>query len=382
MAAWKVALMFCLIFLTLNVESCTHTDHYIIKELEEICKQRGLSLVHQNIRGLQSNSENLCAVVDNHNIDIITLSETHLTNSEPRDLYSIDGYELITLNRSEGKGGGVCIYIKEGINWERREDLESKNIENIWVEIFFKNSHSFLICCIYRPPDTSKYLSKTFNNDFDDVLRPLTKEVILLGDCNANYAKSNDNREFKSILTLNGFKQLIKKPTRTTQHTSSMIDIIATNKENIKLANVIPTTLSDHDMVGCVRKVNHSKFVPRTIRCRDYSNYDPETFKQQLKDADWSAVYGTTNLNDSIQTFNDILERIFNNNAPNIEKKVKGRPCPWLNKSIKSKMNERDKILRKARKTNLENDWLLYKKLRNRCNNLLVKQSQNTIKIS
>ena len=124
-------------------------------------------------------------------------------------------------------------------------------------------------------------------------------------------------------------------------------------------------------MVGCVRKVNHSKFVPRTIRCRDYSNYDPETLKQQLKDADWSAVYGTTNLNDSIQTFNDILERIFNNNAPNIEKKVKGRPCPWLNKSIKSKMNERDKILRKARKTNLENDWLLYKKLRNRCNNLL-----------
>ena len=105
------------------------------------------------------------------------------------------------------------------------------------------------------------------------VLRPLTNEVIPLGDCNANYAKSNDNREFKSILTLNGFKQLIKKPTRTTQHTSSIIDIIATNKENIKLANVIPTTLSDHDMVGCVRKVNHSKFVPRTIRCRDYSSF-------------------------------------------------------------------------------------------------------------
>ena len=62
-------------------------DRYIIKELQDICKKGGLLIVHQNIRGLQTNFENLCAVVDNHNIDIITLSETHLTNSEPQDLY-------------------------------------------------------------------------------------------------------------------------------------------------------------------------------------------------------------------------------------------------------------------------------------------------------
>jgi exonuclease III len=192
-------------------------ESYVIKELQEICKERGLSFVHQNICGLQTKFESLCAVVETHNIDVITLSETHLSQTDCHvGLYSINGYELLTRNRTIGKGGGICIYIKNGINWIRRNDLDKKNIESLWVEIFFKNSHSILICCMYRPPETSKYLSTEFNNEFNNILQSLTKETILMGDCNVNYANKGDNREFKSILSLNGFNQLIKQPTRIT----------------------------------------------------------------------------------------------------------------------------------------------------------------------
>jgi len=71
-----------------------------------------------------------------------------------------------------------------------------------------------------------------------------------MGDCNASYAKDNDNREFKGILSLNSFHQLIKHPTRVSKEYSSVIDIILTNKDNIKTAKVIPSTLSDHDMIA------------------------------------------------------------------------------------------------------------------------------------
>ena len=94
----------------------------IITELQNICKQRSLPIVYENSRGIQTNFENLRAVVDNHKIDIITLSETHITNPEPQDLYCIDGYYLVTRDRVDGKGGGVCIYVRKEINWERRED--------------------------------------------------------------------------------------------------------------------------------------------------------------------------------------------------------------------------------------------------------------------
>ena len=46
---------------------------------------------------------------------------------------------------------------------------------------------------------------------------------------------------------------------------------------------------------------------------------------------------------------------------PFIEKKVKGRPWPWLNKTLKSKMNERDNLLRKAKKSNPESDSVKFK---------------------
>ena len=45
----------------------------------------------------------------------------------------------------------------------------------------------------------------------------LKKEVILLGDMNVNYLKPNENKEFKSMFYLNGFTQLIIKPTRITK---------------------------------------------------------------------------------------------------------------------------------------------------------------------
>ena len=88
-----------------------------------------------------------------------------------------------------------------------------ESIENIWVEIFLTNSHSFLFCCVYRPPDSSKHLSKMLHNDLNDPLQSSTKEIIIMGECNVNYANRRDNCEFKSILSLNGSVQLIKQPT-------------------------------------------------------------------------------------------------------------------------------------------------------------------------
>ena len=159
----KRFMLLCLLLMCGDIESCPGPTGYNIADLQQICKHRGLSIIHQNIRGIHSNFESLCATISTHNVDIITISETHLSNSDNIALYNIEGYDLITRNRSHGKAGGVCIYVKNSIVWERQEDLETDSIENIWIEIFFQTSHSFLLCCLYRPPDTSKYLPKNFN---------------------------------------------------------------------------------------------------------------------------------------------------------------------------------------------------------------------------
>ena len=372
----RKCLLFGLLILCGDIETCLGPD-YSIKELHALCKDRGLSFIHQNIRGLHTNFESLCSIIATHNIDIITLSEIHLSNSENLSLYKINGYDEVFRCRPEGKGGGVCVYLKNSICWERRHDLEKDSIESIWLELFFHKSHSVLLCCVYRPPNSSSYLSKTFNINFNDTLQTVTKETIIMGDCNANFTKDNDNREFKSILSLNGFKQLIRQPTRVTKESSTIIDIIASNKDNIKNVKVIPSTLSDHEMVGCLRKINYKQFPSKTIRCRNLTNYDPCALNRDLEHTDWDPVYNASTVNQCVDAFNNILETAFDNHAPTINKKIKGRLCPWLNPNLKAKMNDRDKLMRKAKKSSKDEDWLAYKQSRNRCNNLLRNAKAN-----
>lgn len=245
-----------------------------------------MKIVHQNIRGLQSN------------FDIITLSETHLVNSAFNDinnLYEIPNYTFIKRNRNRGQGGGVAIYIKNNVKWERRHDLEIDSIESICLQIFEKNAKIFLLTTFYRPPSGSSYLSETFNDSFNELLTTIDStclETILLGDANVNFAKKSDNKDFKTSLVSKGYKQLITEPTRITKESSSIIDIIATTRpEVIKETKVFTTSISDHEMVGCIRKRNHLRFPSKTIRVRDYSKYNPIAVNNELRNATWAGVY-------------------------------------------------------------------------------------------
>ena len=114
------------------------------------------------------------------------------------------------------------------------------------------------------------------------------KELILLGDMNVNYLVKDDQNEIKYGISSHGIEQLIKQPTRfdLTQKTSKLIDIIGTNNaSNISYSRVIPLSIVDHDMVGCLRKINCKKIVSHSIFCRGYSKYDPESLYIVIKNS-------------------------------------------------------------------------------------------------
>jgi len=52
-----------------------------------------------------------------------------------------------------------------------------------------------------------------------------------MGDLNVNFMNKSD-KDNKELFSLYGFKQLIKKPTRISKDTKSLIDIIAKNNNN------------------------------------------------------------------------------------------------------------------------------------------------------
>ena len=193
-----------------------------------------------------------------------------------------------------------------------------------------EKAKSFYIFVMYRPPDSSKSWHPKFNAVFHNLLSQLSlKECIHLADSNVNFLKRSANCEFKSILQLFDFKQLIHTPSRITNDTESLIDIIASNNcASIKDTAVVPYGIADYELIGCVRKLNYMKFTEKTITCRDYRSYDPTKLSKHLSNVDWDLIYNCHDVNLAWKIFKDILSIVFNKFAPVITKRVRGKCSP------------------------------------------------------
>ena len=82
-------------------------------------------------------------------------------------------------------------------------------------------------------------------------------------------------------------------------------------------------------------------------------------------------LYACIDVEVAANIFTNTLKSIFYKHASFKSKIVKGKPAPWLKADLRQLMNQRDKALRKSRKTNFETDVRAYKDLRNQCNRQL-----------
>ena len=169
------------------------------------------------------------------------------------------------------------------------------------------------------------------------------------------------------------------KPTFTDQ-TSSLIDLIfVNNNQNISYKTVIPTGLSDHDLIACVRKVNNIKYESETIGYRDYKNYDVNVINNELLNINWDGVYNSNSPNQSLNVMKSILKDSIDRHVPFVTKRLKGRKSPWMSKESKRHVNIRDQLYRKACKLKKQLDWVSYKRKRNFVKNEIQRTKKNFI---
>ena len=347
-----------------------------IPELSLLTSQRGLKFLHLNVNSLLPKVDELRLLLLRYkDIDFFSITETHLSSNISDDEIGIPGYTIYRLDRqAQSKGGGVLVYVRNCVSVSRRYDLESKSIEGIWLEILITKSKNILFGSLYRPPISSQFISADFNAILEDTLSLAAtenKEILLVGDLNANFlprqCTDRISREVKDLLKGIGMSQLIKEPTRITEHSSSLIDVIlSTHPHNIPVANVIPLGLSDHYMVGCVRKMNSLKFQARTIKCRNYAKYNKEAFNNDLRSASWDLVLTSSDVNIAWTNFKRVFLEICDRHVPLLTKKVRGSQNPWMTSAISNLMSTRDYCLRKAKRTGKDEDWSSYRLFRNK----------------
>ena len=112
------------------------------------------------------------------------------------------------------------------------------------------------------------------------------------GDLNTDFVAKRvstpECKQLKALKTLQ-FKQNINGPTRIASSASTLIDLMATNNpQNIRDSGVISASLSDHEMIYCVRKLNWKKAPAQMKAFRNYANYYPVKLCKDRKGVDLS----------------------------------------------------------------------------------------------
>ena len=295
-------------------------------ELDQLFSCKGFTIFHQNVRGLHAHLKLITEfLTERKNTDILTPSETHIQDTGNL-VFDIAGFTFIGKSRKSGKGGGVGIYTADKHDFIRREDLEAEGIESIFIDLRIKNSKNMLISTFYRPLDSSIHLSNIFDRLLQIKLSLATKEnkeLIFLGDLNVNYSSKQDHKEIKYIFTLNRMSQVINDDTRFDIHhnTSTLIDVILVKNDfAVTRTSVIPMSIGDHDMVGCIY---NARFSQKNIHCRDYRNYDPLLMNRDIRQSRINEDDKIKNVNDAWNHIKNILLEVFQKHVPLINKRVR-----------------------------------------------------------
>ncbi|MCG8112744.1 MAG: reverse transcriptase domain-containing protein [Candidatus Thiodiazotropha taylori] len=343
---------------------------------------KGINIGHLNIQGICgenltkfSELKVLLTLPENNNLHIFGLSETKLKEHKTTEVFKINGFQTPFRkdNYSNG-GGGILVYVKNGISVRRREDLETNNVPCLWLEIRPASSKSFLVGNMYRPPDSRVEFNDRFEDFIDNIINE-EKEYILLGDFNKNLLDAEIDRDWGNFTTSLGLTQLVTEPTRVTNESQTLIDHIYTNtEENIQRVNVERLCLSDHYAIFCNRKSqsNLGKNTHQTITYRSFKNFEEYLFINDLVSVPWEIIEAFDKIDDIVSVWSTLLFEVLNRHAPIKCHRIKRKYQPdWLTPEIMDLMTERNKC-------KINGNMGAYKCLRNKVSKLIELSKKNT----
>lgn len=340
---------------------------------------RGISISHLNVRGIRSSLDELRILLKHQAIDVFSISETWLNNKVSDVELEIEGYHLLRKDRLHANGGGIAVYIKSKHVFRHRSDLETVDLESLWVELMIPKSKSFLLSVVYRPPQDNSFFDK-FQLELDAIDQ--AHEYLVLGDLNCDMQRRlPETKKLRALMLQFQLSQLIKQPTRLTATSSTLLDIICTtNKEKIGESGVMHLSISDHSLVYIVRQARSIKLPPKTVSFRNYSRFDNETFIEDVRSTPFHIIETCDDVDTCWSLWKSMFTEICDNYAPLVTRRLRGNPCPWLNGIIKELMRKRDNLHKTAIDSKLPDDWQAYKLLRNRTNKQIHHAKENYFK--
>ena len=153
---------------------------------------KGLSVMHLNIQSLKPKIDLLS--IEAQPYDILVFTETWLSPNIPDDDIHIPNFcSPFRRDRLNRVGGGVAIFVKNGLHAVERQDLYINDLEAVWIELH-TNHKTILIGGIYRPPNSNNNYWQLLEQSFDQAFSQSYDNILITGDFNINMLTPNADK--------------------------------------------------------------------------------------------------------------------------------------------------------------------------------------------
>ncbi len=297
-----------------------------------------------------------CLVYINE-FDVIAISETWLKDNVREDALDLAGYQLPLCKNRATRGGGVMLYVRDYIGAIHRPDLESNDTEVLWVELRLKDKKVLFATC-YRPPGASALqvdaFIDSFSNQIENAMNENPDALIMVGDFNDRCTHWDDRHDrsemglkFYNYLNDVNLFQLVNEPTRITEDSASLLDLIVTDSPGyIDNINVLPPIGDlDHNIV-----CGHLQFVtdkPASIR-RTVWHYDRANFDDlntEFLNAPWNTAFMLyNNVNEILEFYYELLKIGMEAHIPKRHINKRKKDKPWMTGYIRHLLLLRNRL--------------------------------------
>ena len=292
-----------------------------------------------------------------YNNDLIGIMETHLDSTVDDGRLTLDGYTFFKSNHPQNiKRGGVGLYVKDSLPSQNRSDLATLP-ESIVCEIQL-NRNKYFFAVIYRSPSQDQSQFDNFTIDFELMLSKMHAEnpfcVVITGDFNCrssqwwdNDIENNEGKLFEPLTSDIGLHQLISEPTHLMGDSRSCIDLIFTDQPNLIIESGVHPSLHEqchHQIVYGKLSVSNIAVPPYTRKIWYYDKADIIGIMKSIEMFRWQQhLDNITHPDEQVKLLNEGLLNMYSNFIPNEVKTIRPRQAPWITKSVKNFLRNKNR---------------------------------------
>lgn len=347
--------------------------------LEDVRYQKGFKLVHLNARSLLHHFDEISVSFLDGCFDVVICTESWLHANCASSLIHVQGYctyrlDRHTINHSGGtkRGGGIIVYVKEGIKVSEWPNLDVSD-EDLLLECISLTCKQGMrrnvnLTAVYRPP-TGRVQSVIDRLEalVETIRLSTSGDTVVIGDLNVDLLADNlQSRKLKQFTNSCRLDQIIEEPTRITPTSETLIDHVYSNISHVKSVGALNCFITDHLPIVLVIKKSKLKQQFRQIYTRSYRDFDKQSFSEDIRNLDFEESFTKDEPNEIWNSLFVKFCQVIDAHCPMRTIKIKiGKP-KYLTDRILTLMRERDRAFREVRKHKTPDNWQLARILRAR----------------